>query len=96
MTFVSWLLTGSVVGAWHGVTLWWTVARLQPDAPRQAITWTLGGAILRWGLAAGLLITALQRGIMPGLLAFAGLCLVRWGMTCWLALGQRSSDLFGV
>jgi hypothetical protein len=51
--------------------------------------------MLRWGLAAGLLITALQRGIVPGLLAFAGLWLARWGMACWLALGQKSSDLFG-
>jgi hypothetical protein len=50
--------------------------------------------MLRWGLAVGLLVTALQRGIAPGLLAFAGLWLTRWGMACWLALSQKSSDLF--
>jgi hypothetical protein len=94
MTFISWLLTGSVVGVLHGVTLWWTVARLQPHAPRHAIAWTLGGAILRWGLAAGLLITSLQRGIVPGLLAFAGLWLSQWGIACWLASAQKSADLF--
>jgi hypothetical protein len=94
MTFVLWLLTGSIVGVLHGVTLWWTVARLQPDAPRHAVVWALGGTMLRWGITASLLITALQRGIMLGLLAFAGLFLVRWSMTCWLALGQRSSGLF--
>jgi hypothetical protein len=95
MTFVSWLFTGGAVGVLNGLTLWWTVARLQPDAPCRAVAWALGGVMLRWGLAAGLLITALQRGIVPGLLAFAGLWLVRWGMACWLALGQKSSDLFG-
>jgi hypothetical protein len=45
--------------------------------------------MLRWGFAASLLITALQRGIVPGLLAFAGLWLARWGLVCWLALGQE-------
>lgn len=95
MTFASWLFTGGAVGVLNGLTLWWTVAHLRPDAPGRAVAWTLGGAMLRWGLAAGLLITALQRGIGPGLLAFAGLWLARWGQACWLALGQESSDLFG-
>ncbi len=95
MTFASWLFTGGVVGVLNGMTLWWTVARLRPDTPRRAVAWALGGAILRWGLAGGLLISALQRGIVPGLLAFAGLWLARWGMACGLALVQKSSDLFG-
>jgi hypothetical protein len=95
MRLTSWLFTGGAVGVLNGLTLWWTVARLRPGAPRHAVAWALGGTMLRWGLAAGLLITALQRGIVPGLLAFAGLWLARWGMACWLALGQKSSDLFG-
>ena len=95
MTFASWLFTGGVVGVLNGLTLWWTVARLRPGAPSLAVAWALGGAILRWGLAVGLLISALQRGIVPGLLAFAGLWLARWGMACGLALVQKSSDLFG-
>ena len=94
MTSASWLFAGAATGVLNGLTLWWTVARLQPDAPRRALAWALGGAMLRWGLAVGLLITALQRGIVPGLVAFAGLWLTRWGMACWLALGQKSSDLF--
>jgi hypothetical protein len=95
MTFAWWLFTGGAVGVLNGLTLWWTVARLRPGAPRRAVAWALGGVMLRWGLAASLLITALQRGIVPGLLAFAGLWLARWGMACWLTLGQKSSDLFG-
>jgi len=95
MTFASWLFTGGVVGVLNGLTLWWTVARLRPDASHRALAWVLGGMMLRWGLAAGLLVTALQRGIVPGLLAFAALWLTRWGMACWLALGQKSSDRFG-
>lgn len=78
-----------------GLTLWWTVARFRPGAPIRVVAWVLAGAVLRWGLAASLLITALQRGIVPGLLAFAGLWLARWGMVCWLASAHKSSDLFG-
>ena len=95
MTFASWLCTGGAVGVLSGLTLWWTVSRFRPGAPRRVVAWVLGGLMLRLGLAASLLITALQRGIVPGLLAFAGLWLVRWGMACWLALGPKSSELFG-
>jgi len=77
-----WLFAGLVVGALNGLTLWWTVARLQPHAPGHGVAWILGSTLLRWGLAAGLLIAALQRGILPGLLAFAGLWLARWGIVC--------------
>jgi uncharacterized iron-regulated membrane protein len=39
MTFASWLCTGGVVGVLSGLTLWWTVARFRPGAPRRhAIT----------------------------------------------------------
>ena len=95
MKFASWLFTGGAVGVLNGLTLWWTVARLRPGAPRGVVAWALGGAMLRWALTVGLLSSALQRGIVPGLLAFAGLWLVRWGMACWWALGQKSSELFG-
>jgi hypothetical protein len=94
MKFVPWLFTGGAVGVLNGLILWWTAARLRPSAPRRAVTWALGGAMLRWGLAAGLLISALRQGIVACLVAFAGLWLTRWGMACWLVLGQKSSDLF--
>ena len=89
MTFVLWLFTGGSIGVLNGLSLRWTAARLRPDAPGQAVAWALGGAILRWSLAAGLLMAALQRGVVPGLLAFAGLWLARWGIVCWLNLRVR-------
>ena len=89
MTSALWLFTGGSIGVLNGLSLRWTVARLHPDAPGQAVAWALGGAMLRWSLAAGLLMTALQRGVVPGLLAFAGLWLARWGIVCWLNLRVR-------
>ena len=80
MTLVSWLFIGGAIGMLNGLSLRWTVARLHPDAPTHAAVLTMGGAMLRWVLTAGLLIAALQHGIKSGLLAFAGLWLVRWGM----------------
>jgi len=79
---VSWLLTGGAIGVLNVLSLRWVVARLRPGAPRHAVAWVLGSALLRWGLAAGLLIAALQRGVVPGLMAFAGLWLARWGTIC--------------
>jgi hypothetical protein len=84
MTLAWWLFTGGSVGLLNGLSLRWTVARLRPAVPGRAVVWALGGALLRWGLAAVLLVIALQDGVMPGLLAFAGLRLARWGIVCWL------------
>ena len=94
MRFALWLLAGGAIGAWNVLTLWWTVGRMRPDAPLGAVTLALGGALLRWGCAGGLLILALQRGIVPGLLACAGLSLARWGLACWLDRGCRTSHRF--
>jgi len=60
------------VGALHGWSLRWTVSRLHPGAPLRSVALVLGGIALRWGLAAGLLIMALQQSPGAGLLAFAG------------------------
>ncbi len=68
----------------NALTLRWTVARLHPNTPHRAVAWTTGGLILRWSLVAGLLIVALQNGIAPALLAFAGLWLTRWSTVWWL------------
>jgi hypothetical protein len=54
-----------------------------------ALVW--GGLILRLGLVTALLVLSLQRGIVPGLLAFAGLCLARWGSVIWLGARQHSA-----
>ena len=84
-----WLFAGRAVGALNGFTLWSSVACLRPDVSGRAVAWVLGGALLRLGLVAGLLIAALQRGVLPGLLAFAGLWLARWGIVC---KGVRSRE----
>ena len=73
-----WLLAGGAVGTLNGLTVSWAVARLRPTEPGRAVFFTVGGAMLRWSISAGLLIGALQRGIVPALLAFAGLWLARW------------------
>jgi len=82
MIVTLWLFAGLMVGALNALTLWSSVARLRPAAPGRAVAWVLGGALLRLGLAVGVLIAALQRGVLPGLLAFAGLWLARWGIVC--------------
>ncbi|MDY7040168.1 MAG: hypothetical protein SVX38_04825 [Chloroflexota bacterium] len=89
---VLWLFAGLTVGALNGLTLRWTVAHLCPEWAGRALICVWGGALLRWVAVAGLLIVALQRGILPGLLAFAGLWLARWGMMCWLGLRQTLPD----
>lgn len=78
-----WMLAGGAVGTLNGLTAKWAVARLGPTAPVRAVSWMVAGALLRWGLAAGLLIAALRRGIVPALLAFAGIWLARWGIIYW-------------
>lgn len=78
-----WLLAGGIIGVLNGLSLRWTVAGLRTGAPGRAVVLTMAGAILRWGLAASVLFFALQRGIVPALLAFAGLWLARWGMIYW-------------
>jgi len=79
-----WLLAGGLVGALNGLTRWWTVARLRSDMEHGALLVTLGGMMLRLGLIAALLIGGLQRGIVPGLLAFGGLWLTRTLAVIWV------------
>jgi hypothetical protein len=88
-----WLLLGGVVGVVNGLTRWWTVARLRPDIPSHALAIVLSGAILRWSLVAALLTFALQRGIGPALLAFAGLWLSRWGTVIWFNAQRPAKEL---
>jgi len=80
MTVAFWLFAGGAVGVLNALTLRWAVGRLRPAASRHVVLWVAGSALLRWGLVAGVLIAALQRGIVPGLLAFVGLWLARWSI----------------
>lgn len=85
---MSWFVLGAALGRLNAWTQWWTVARLRPDAPRRAVAWILGGAVLRWALSAGLLIAALGHGLVSGLLACAGLGLACWSLVCWWNWGR--------
>lgn len=80
-----WLLLGLAAGLLSGLTIRWSVSRMRPGTSLWAVISIVGGAFLRWTLAAGFLALALQRGIGPGLFLFAGLWLARWG-TVYLTL----------
>ena len=80
---VLWLMLGLALGGLNAWTQRWTVARLRPSAPRRALTWTIGGAVLRWGLVACLLGAALGQGLAAALLVCVGLALARWSSLYW-------------
>ncbi|HEY66966.1 MAG TPA: hypothetical protein G4N97_01680 [Thermoflexia bacterium] len=84
-----WLFVGGAVGVLNMLTLWHSVIRLRRGSPRRTVAWMLVGGLLRWGLTVGLLVAALQCGIVPCLLAFIGLWLVRW---CIPAAVLRSQE----
>ena len=62
----------------------WTVNQMRPEALASAAAWMLLGFLGRLALVAVLLVVALQRGIVPGLLAGAGLLVSRWAILVWL------------
>jgi len=84
-----WLLAGGAIGLANGWLLWQGVARLRPDASARAVAGMVGGAALRWALVTALLVVALRQGVVSGVLAFAGLWLVRWGLIGWWSLGRK-------
>ncbi len=77
---IPWLLAGSVIGVLNGLFRWWTVNRLRSDAPARALRLVWGGLLLRLGLVVALLSVALQFGLGPCLLTFAGIWWMRWAM----------------
>jgi hypothetical protein len=87
-----WLLAGCAVGAANGLTLWWIVSRLREDMRLSPLMPVWSGFALRLALAAALLTAAVRRGIVPGLLAFSGLWLARWGTVIWFGALRRPED----
>lgn len=72
-----WFFAGIGIGILHGVTLWWTVAVLQPDKVRRALILAWGGAWLRCLAVAGLLMAAVNDALHSCLWAFTGFFLAR-------------------
>ena len=87
-----WLLAGGLVGIANGLTRWWTVSRLRREMRLSPLALVWGVLILRLALVAALLILGLRRGIIPGLLAFAGLWLARWGTVIWSGALRRPEE----
>jgi len=84
-----WFIIGIAIGILNGLTLHWTVGRLRPETSLISAPLVMFGFLLRFGLVATLLLVALQSGIAPCLLSFAGLWLARW-ITVYTALPRRS------
>lgn len=91
-----WLVVGGAVAVLSGLSIRWTVERIEPEAPAQALAWVLGGAALRWGLIVLVLILALRQGILMGLTAFLGLWLGRWAAAWYLSKSLKPSEPVGV
>ena len=87
-----WLLAGGLIGTMNSLTRWWTVSRLRHDMRLRPLALVWSGVILRLALVAALLILGLKQGIIPGLLAFAGLWLARWGTAIWFGALWRSQE----
>jgi hypothetical protein len=89
---IVWMLVGGVVGAANSLMRWWTVSKLQSNMRPGPLTLLWGGLTLRMALVTGLLMLGLKQGIVPGLLAFAGLSVVRWGSVIWFGAVQTRRD----
>lgn len=84
---LPWLLAGGAVAAVNALMRQKTVAALSPQAVRGSLVLAVSGIFFRLGLIAGLLIVALDQGIVPGLLAFAGLWITRGGIVLFIGMG---------
>jgi hypothetical protein len=91
-----WGLAGGLVGIINGLSRWKTVSRLSATAVSGSLRLTIGTMVLRLGLVAGLLATGLKQGIIPGLSAFAGLCIARWIVVLWFGTRKGSADRWSV
>jgi hypothetical protein len=85
-----WLLGGCAAGSLAVTAIAWTVGRLRPGQPGQAVALALGGGLLRWVMVSGLLLAAWRHGTTSGILALAGFWLGRWGMIYWVSRRNRT------
>lgn len=78
MNAIAWLLAGALVGIANVYSIARTVSRMRPDGRLYAVLVTVGGALMRFGLAVVVLSLALQQSALSGILAFVGLLVARW------------------
>jgi hypothetical protein len=90
-----WPFAGGFVGMVNALSRWKTVSCLSTEMVTRSLVLVVGGMLLRLGLVAGLLTAGLKRGIIPGLLAFAGLWITRWTIVVWFSTreGRRRQGL---
>ncbi|MDY0019272.1 MAG: hypothetical protein RBT47_04645 [Anaerolineae bacterium] len=83
-----WFVAGLCLGWCHA----WMYARsagmMDPHKPAVALLSIVGGALLRWGMAAVLFFVALRQSVWALLLAFLGLWVMRWIMVFRLCAGE--------
>lgn len=87
-----WLVAGGLIGTANGLMRWWTVAHLGHEMRLSPLALAWGGLSVRLALVTALLIIGLRRGIIPGLLAFTGLWLARWGTAIWFGALRRREE----
>lgn len=81
---VVWFLAGMVTGCASAATQWWTARFIQRKSPHPVMVLVLGGSVLRWLVAAVVLVVALRQGVGAGLAALVGMMLPRWGLVALL------------
>jgi len=82
-----WLLGGILVGFINAVLTVRTVTKVRPEVNYSMSAVVLRGLFSRLGLAAAIMLVAINRGIGAGLMAFAGLWLARWFFVRWVQRG---------
>lgn len=75
-----WFLAGAALGFVSLGSQRWSILRLDLVPQAQGLLLVGAGMILRVLLAGGLLLLAVQQGLLPLLLAFGGMWLTRWAL----------------
>lgn len=83
-----WFSLGSGLAILHLTSQWYTVQQLQPAQLNRALVLIVGGAILRWLLAAGLFLLALPDGLWALGFVFAGWWSTRSVGIYWLGMAR--------
>jgi hypothetical protein len=87
LTALYWLFVGSAIGLFHVLTLWYTVAALEPARIGRALWLMCGGGLVRSVAAAALLTAAVNQGLSAGLFAAGGFLVSRLALAG--VLGRR-------